>query len=107
MAPCAWLTLLPGLGQRLESHPPPGSCGWLLFTSRYLILFRNELMRCFKNILWHCEAIISVLNGIKARIADAFTKVKENIYLLFKNNQKKQSTPGWSSRRRSAGAPHG
>lgn len=63
-------------GQGLESRSHLGSCSWLLFISRYLILFRNELMHCFKNILWHCKAIILVLNGIKARIADSFTKAK-------------------------------
>ena len=76
-------------GQCLESRSPLGSCGWLLFVSRYLILFRNELIHCFKNILWCCVAIISVLNGLKARIAGAFTKAKQNIYLVFKNNQKR------------------
>lgn len=68
----------PGLGQPgLESHPHPGSCSWVLFTSQSLILFRNELTHCFKNTLQCCRATISVLNGIKAKIADAFTKAKE------------------------------
>lgn len=58
---------------------------WAL-VSQYLILFRNELIHCFKNILRHCEAIISVLNGIKAGRADAFTKAEENIYWFFSNN---------------------
>lgn len=80
------------LGALLSS----GQCSWSLFISRYLILFRNELIHCFKNILRHCKAIISVLNGIKTRAADAFAKAKENIYLVFTNTQKKQSMPGQS-----------
>lgn len=66
---------------------------WAL-VSQYLILFRNELIHCFKNILRCCEAIISVLNGIKARRADAFTKAEENIYLFFSNNQRRGACHG-------------
>lgn len=66
---------------------------WAL-VSQYLILFRNELIHCFKNILRRCEAIISVLNGIKAKRAGAFTKAKEIICLFVSNNQRSGACHG-------------